>query len=123
MRFGCPAKNGEPSSSRRVVDISSGGERGSDRQSPRLVKKLQPHYAGALESSSSAESDSDDSSSSDSSIENFIIDESEEDSDAKEQLEEQREKARAKKQGIFFHVKPFIQWLVYVAVNPEGKHS
>ncbi len=106
-----------------MVDLSSDEGRHSNGQSPKL-KKHNPRYAGASSESSSEESDSDDDSSSDSNIEEFIVEDGEEDEYAQTLLHEQREKAQAKKQGIFFHVKPFIQWLVYVAVNPEGElHS
>lgn len=57
------------------------------------------------------------------SIEDFIIDESDGDDEARRLLDEQREKAQAMKQGIYFYVKPFIQWLVYLAVNPDCKQS
>lgn len=120
------AKNGEPSSSRRVVGGSSDSDRASNGQSPKLGKrKAGPRYAGASEASSSEETgttgDDDDDSSSDSNTENFIVDESDGDDEARELLEEQREKARTAKQGVFFHVKPFIQWLVYRCVDPTGK--
>lgn len=111
---------------RRVINSDSDAD--ADPKGKRK-KQFRPKYVGASSSSDgsggtvSSSSGGSESSDLEDDLEDFLADEDDDNEEAERELQELKEAHQSKKQGVFFHVKPFLQWLVHVAFMPEGQST